>query len=507
MNESLLIYKIDLVSNFATPKIEYLVYSQNKTQLDLKYCNDVKIFINSPINTQKLDDFELIKDLNKNGIDLYNQNDSFFNDRCNNQNINDSDIPLSLRRELFFQNNSLCEKNCQYEGIDLNNNKVKCNCDVKVETNFTVNEEKSINNFGDNVIGSINFDIIYCYEKLLNFDNYISNIGFYFGSGMLLSNICLNLINFFYSIKKIFFLLENLITTSNPIKNNNNITTIINDEKSSTRKLNNNHDLCNNKKIQNLINKNKLDDKISLIYNNNNLINKIKIKKDKIEKGKKEISYENMSYKDALIFDKRNFFLTFYYYLLRKIELLNLFFNRSVFESFFLLLSVYLLSLLMDFTMNSLLYSDDYMEKKYKNNGKLDFFSSFFLSFLSNIISFCIIWLINRLINYSLILELVYLEVKNAKNYYKLLSIIIPIIKKRLIIYIIINLIISIFCCYYLTIFCIIYKNSQYSLFINYLTGNITSLLIAIILSIIISLLRKISIYKYNKNYFIFQFI
>ena len=261
MNESLLIYKIDLVTNYATPKIEYLVYSQNKTQLDLKYCNDVKIYINSPIDTQKLDDFELIKDLNNNGIDLYNQNDSFFNDRCNNKNINDSDIPLSLRRELFFQNNSLCEKNCQYEGIDLNNNKVKCNCDVKVETNFTVNEEKSINNFGDNVIGSINFDIIYCYKKLLNFNNYITNIGFYFGSGMLLSNICLNFINFFYSIKKIFFLLENLVITSNPIKNNNNITTIINDEKSSTRKLNNSPD----KKIQNLINENKLDDKISLI--------------------------------------------------------------------------------------------------------------------------------------------------------------------------------------------------------------------------------------------------
>ena len=209
-----------------------------------------------------------------------------------------------------------------------------------------------------------------------------------------------------------------------------------------------------------------------------------------------------MPFKDALIFDKRNFILTFLYYLLRKIELLNLFFNRTEFESFFLLLSVYLLSLLIDFTMNSLLYSDDYMEKKYKNNGKLDFFSSFFLSFLSNIISFCIIFLINKLINYSIVFEIMYHEVKTSKSFFKLLIQIIPLIKKRLIIYIIINIIISIFCCYYLTIFCIIYKNSQYSLFINYLTGNITSLLIAIILSIIISLLRKISIYKYNKKLF-----
>ena len=265
-NETLLIYKIDLVTNYATPKIEYLVYSQNKTQLDLKYCNDTKILINSPINTQKLDNFELIKDLTNIGIDLYNQSDSFFNDRCNNKNINDTDIPLSLRRELFFQDNSLCEKNCQYDGIDLNNNEVKCNCDVKVETNFSINEEKSINNFGDNVISSINFDIIYCYKKLFNFDNYISNIGFYFGAIMLLSNICLNFINFFYSIKHILFLLENLITLSNPLKNNNNNTFVSLDEKSSSRKLNNSQDIYEKEKKQKFINKYKSNEKIVLIY-------------------------------------------------------------------------------------------------------------------------------------------------------------------------------------------------------------------------------------------------
>ena len=42
-----------------------------------------------------------------------------------------------------------------------------------------------------------------------------------------------------------------------------------------------------------------------------------------------------MSYKESLIFDNRNFILTFFYYLLRKIELLNIIFNRSEFESFF----------------------------------------------------------------------------------------------------------------------------------------------------------------------------
>ena len=36
--------------------------------------------------------------------------------------------------------------------------------------------------------------------------------------------------------------------------------------------------------------------------------------------------------------------------------------------------------------MNSILYSDEYMEKKYINNGNLDVYSSLILSFASNII-------------------------------------------------------------------------------------------------------------------------
>ena len=212
-----------------------------------------------------------------------------------------------------------------------------------------------------------------------------------------------------------------------------------------------------------------------------------------------------MTYKEALILDKRNFTSTFFYYFIRKIEILNLFINKNKYDSIFLLLSVYNLDLLIDCTLNSLLYNDDYMEKKYNNNGNLDFFSSFFLSFLSNLISFYLMWIINKLINHSLILELIENEIKNENQYYKILSRIFPIIKKKIIIYNIISFIINIFCCYYLTIFCIIYKYSQKSLFLNYIIGIITSLVVSIILSLIISLLRKISIYKFKKQLYYFS--
>ena len=207
-----------------------------------------------------------------------------------------------------------------------------------------------------------------------------------------------------------------------------------------------------------------------------------------------------MTFKNALLYDKRNFFKILFYYLIKKIEILNIIFNRSPFESLFLLLSAYFLSLLIDFTLNSVLFNDEFMEKKYKNNNKLDFLNSLFLSIESNLINFSLIWIINKLINYSYVLEMINKEFSHSIHYFKLLEIIFRKIKKRIIIYIILNFIISFFCCYYITIFCIIYNQSKISLFINYLLGNISSLVYTIILVFIISLLRKISMTIYMKR-------
>ena len=148
------------------------------------------------------------------------------------------------------------------------------------------------------------------------------------------------------------------------------------------------------------------------------------------------------------------------------------------------------------------------MEKKYINNGNLDVYSSLILSFASNIIGACFAWLINKLINYSYVFDLIHNEVKNKKKYFIIIQRVWKIIKRRLIIYIFINIIINFICVYYLTLFCIIYKNSQVSLFINYITGFITSILYALILSIIISFLRKFSInLKLNKLYYFSKYL
>ena len=63
------------------------------------------------------------------GIDVFNTSDSFFNDVCFQfYDENKNDVILSQRREFIFQNVSLCEEGCDYNGINFDTSSLNCNC-------------------------------------------------------------------------------------------------------------------------------------------------------------------------------------------------------------------------------------------------------------------------------------------------------------------------------------------------------------------------------------------
>ena len=58
------------------------------------------------------------------------------------------------------------------------------------------------------------------------------------------------------------------------------------------------------------------------------------------------------------------------------------------------MISQYILSLLINFFFNALLYSDEVVSNKYHNNGQLDFIVTIVLSLLSNVITSIICYFI-----------------------------------------------------------------------------------------------------------------
>ena len=203
--------------------------------------------------------------------------------------------------------------------------------------------------------------------------------------------------------------------------------------------------------------------------------------------------------------DKRNIFQIFASIIIKKITLINLFCGDEKIK--ILLFNENILSLLVDFFFNALLYSDEVVSHKYHNNGKLDFIVSLILSLLSNIISSMICYFLK----YSELIEErldQILQLKRANKYPYILSTFLKYLKLKVLLYTFKELFIIFFCFYYLIIFTIIYSYSKNSLLFNFLYSLIEKIIQSLIISISIATIRKIGLtfsnrYIYNTSKYI----
>ena len=238
--------------------------------------------------------------------------------------------------------------------------------------------------------------------------------------------------------------------------------------------------------------------------NNNTIIpNEVNVKYE--NKYTKENEMNELPYTLAIIYDKRNIFKIFFSLLSVKFELVNLIFGDENFK--IILVCEYILSLLINFFFNTLLYSDEVISDNYHNNGKLDYFVTIVLSLLSNIITSIIIYYIkfskgvDERIELIKELKLKNHYVRNVKKYTKHL-------KLKFILFFIGEAFIVSGCFYYIVIFCIVYEMSKVNIIINYLMSLFEGIITAVSVSFIVIFTRKIGLvyknkYLYNTSKFI----
>jgi hypothetical protein len=155
------------------------------------------------------------------------------------------------------------------------------------------------------------------------------------------------------------------------------------------------------------------------------------------------------------------------------------------------------LSLLLDFFFNTLLYSDEIVSHKYHNDGNLGFIVTVTLSVLSNIISALCMYFIKT---YSLEERIVLIhEIKEEYRYLYILNKLLRILEIKLVFFLLTEIIIIPFCSYYLIIFFTVYRESQTSLLINFLSSLLESLTKTIIITFIIVLTRSTGLSYKNK--------
>ena len=164
--------------------MEYEVYNPyNLEKLNLSVCNDMTIntYLPYSIPDEDLDLYIKLKEL---GYDLYNPNDSFYQDICTPFTSNNkTDILLSDRRLDFYKNITFCEEGCTYKSYDYFYKKVECECKIK---NKIDNNIDNIKFYGNLLISNFykieiftNIKVLKCFKLVFSALGQIKNIGSY----------------------------------------------------------------------------------------------------------------------------------------------------------------------------------------------------------------------------------------------------------------------------------------------------------------------------------------
>ena len=294
---------IDLGKN-----VKVTICDKNGNILDMSVC-DNEITVMKFVGDVEEIDVNTAMGYAEQGIDVFNAQDSFFNDRCSPFN-SDKDVILSDRRDDYFQNVSFCDEGCVYNGMDFNLMIAKCSCDAggmqedDLISNEVDNENKKgitlndlANSFTSDIF-SFNFDVIKCYNLVFDSNILKKNKGFF--SFVTMIGLQIILLSYFFikglkPIKNYMLVFEPFNPRTdppNPPKKRTN--------SKSEYKLNKYSNIYNLLNIDNDNNKNlsRKDQEIKKSILINHLLNKSKDKnQDKIKKENNDdvlvVHYEN----------------------------------------------------------------------------------------------------------------------------------------------------------------------------------------------------------------------
>ena len=489
-NEILYTFRIDhKMEGYNIPIIEYVIFNENGTILNLDKCNNIYSQYFIPVS------------INEDNLFKYNTSSDYYNDECSQyKSENGTDMTIYDRKNDYNKNNlSLCEANCTFKGYNSSTSKVECECKTKsyLYSIDDLSKDDLINKI-ENEQKLTNLNLIKC-SNLLSSDNIKNNSGFYL---IVIIIILFIIIMILFCVKgynnlenKIDEVISNIFKKEEKEKKKENITLInaLNQHQNTVvkkrKKRKNKTKNIGNKSSKNSMikNTNKKKEKIKLTTNENNK----ELNDDEFIKCSNDYELNNLSYKLALKHDKREC-CEYYFSLIRTKQLVFFSFcdfddyNSGIIKKF-----IFFLSFALHYTINALFFTDKTMHQIYQDNGKYNFIYQLPLITSSAVISTIIL----RIMLTTLVLtEKNVVEVKKEKT--KILASkkkkeILKYLIIKFSIFFILNLLLLILFGYYLTCFNALYPNTQVDLIINTSISFSFSLIYPFIINIIPALVRN----------------
>ena len=170
IEDEILIFKIEHYKiGYNIPIIEYVLFLENGTLINLNICNNFNSKHLIPVS------------INKDNLYQYDPSNDYYKDECMKLKSEEGiDLTLYDRKNNYNEKNmSLCEINCTLKYYDSNTSKVICDCKIKSNL-LTYNDltENNLLNKIDNSESKTNLNIMKCYNSISS-EDIKTNSGFY----------------------------------------------------------------------------------------------------------------------------------------------------------------------------------------------------------------------------------------------------------------------------------------------------------------------------------------
>ena len=460
-SERLYIKKIDVIQEgMKTVKVEYEVYAKlfgtKLISLNLTVCKKSQVSISIPIT---------ITDQ----LEKLNSSSSYYNDVCYTTTSEDgTDITVKDRQNDFIDKDRvICQDGCYFSEYDYGNSRANCSCNIKKcsesYAGMYIDKSKILDNF-KNINNLINFKFLVCYQNLFNKEGIIKNIGSYIIVSIIIFHIIaifIFILKQFSSIKKKIEKiasekLEHVSVKKKNDKEGRIVKPILFEIAKKIPIFKNFHYFGQKRRsyIKNL----PIDSKLKINIKN--------IKCRKIQNNKENIKnyideeINGFSYNLSIKIDKRTYCQYYISLLKTQHSLICSIFNNDDYNSGIVKIDLFVIGLAIEYIVNALFYNDDTMHKIYEDKGLFDLETQLPIAFYSTIISTILNYPLNYLalsndaiINYKQDTLKINIMI-NAKKLKKTLTI-------KFTLYFIISFIFLLFFWYYISIFGVIYKNTQ----------------------------------------------
>ena len=223
-----------------------------------------------------------------------------------------------------------------------------------------------------------------------------------------------------------------------------------------------------------------------------------------IEEENKKMEFNDremneFTYKQALKYDKRNYIQYYCSLLKTKHILIFSFYTSNDYNSKIIKINLFFVGFVSNYAINALFFNDDAMHKIYEDHGKFDI-----LYQLPQIIySYLISTTFDSLLNLLALSEddiLIFKRIRKITNLNKMTKIIKNKLNFKFALYFIISTILLLCFWYYLSIFCAIYRNTQYHLLKDTMVSFSLSLLTPLGLYLLPGIFRIPSLYNKGSN-------